>query len=79
MEETKMRALVLSCLLAFGIVRVAIADTEENAEDFMAIHKIEIAFHEAGTTKNLNLMLSLFSDDATIHAHPVDTQNYYSL
>jgi len=61
-----MRALVLSCLLAFGIVRVAIADTEENAEDFMAMHNIEIAFHEAGTTKNLNQMLSLFSNDATI-------------
>jgi hypothetical protein len=68
MEETKMRVLVLSCLLAFGIVRVAIAGTEENAEDFMAMHKIEIAFHEAGTTKNLNLMLSLFSGDATITA-----------
>ena len=26
---------------------------------------IEIIFHEAGTTKNLDLMLSLFSDDAT--------------
>lgn len=61
-----MRALVLSCLLAFGIVHVAIADTEENAEDFMAMHNIEITFHEAGTTKNLNLMMSLFSDDATI-------------
>ena len=63
-----MRALILSCLLAFGIVRVAIADTEENAEEFMAMHNIEITFHEAGTTKNLPLMLSLFSDDATITA-----------
>jgi hypothetical protein len=32
----------------------------------MQIHKIEITFHEAGTTKNLDLMLSLFADDATI-------------
>jgi len=63
-----MRALVLSGLLAFGIVGVAIADTEENAEDFMAMHEIEIAFHQAGTTKNLNQMLSLFSDDATLEA-----------
>ena len=63
-----MRALILSCLLAFGIVRVAIADTEENAEEFMAMHNIEITFHEAGTTKDLPLMLSLFSDDATITA-----------
>jgi hypothetical protein len=32
----------------------------------MGIHKIEIIFHEAGTTKNLDLMLSLFADDATL-------------
>ncbi len=63
-----MRALALSCLMAFGIARVAIAGTEENAEDFMAMHEIEIAFHDAGTTKNLNQMLSLFSNDATIEA-----------
>lgn len=48
-----MRALVLSCLLAFGTVRVAIADTKETAEDFMAIHQIEIVFHDAVTTNNL--------------------------
>ena len=42
------------------------SDSEDNAEDFMQIHQIEIAFHEAGTTKNLDLMLSLFTDDATI-------------
>jgi uncharacterized protein (TIGR02246 family) len=66
MEATKMRALVLSFLLAFGIIDVAIADTEENAEDFMAMHQIEIAWHDAQTTKNLNLMLSLFADDATL-------------
>jgi hypothetical protein len=42
------------------------ATEEENAEDFMGIHKIEIIFHEAGTTKNLDLMLSLFADDATL-------------
>jgi hypothetical protein len=32
----------------------------------MGIHKIEIILHEAGTTKNLDLMLSLFADDATL-------------
>ena len=32
---------------------VSAATEEENAEDFMGIHKIEIIFHEAGTTKNL--------------------------
>src|SRR5579884_1626741 len=32
----------------------------------MQSHKIEIAFHRAGTTKNLDLMLSLFINDETI-------------
>ena len=34
----------------------------------MQLHKVEIAFHEAGTTKNLDLMLSLFADDAVLTA-----------
>ena len=51
-------------LLSFGLASQAAA--EENAEDFMGIHKIEIIFHEAGTTKNLDLMLSLFADDAKL-------------
>ncbi len=42
------------------------AATGENPQDFMDIHKIEIVFHEAGTAKNLDLMLSLFADDATL-------------
>ena len=32
----------------------------------MDLHQVEIAFHEAGSTKNLDLMLSLFTDDAVI-------------
>jgi hypothetical protein len=32
----------------------------------MGMHKIEIIFHEAATTKNLDIMLSLFADDATL-------------
>ena len=35
--------------LSFGLASQA-ATEEENAEDFMGIHKIEIIFHEAGTT-----------------------------
>jgi hypothetical protein len=58
-------------LIAAGAAIVTVATTlqaatEENPKDFMDIHKIEIVFHEAGTTKNLDLMLSLFADDATI-------------
>jgi ketosteroid isomerase-like protein len=62
------RALMISAMLAFCLTGGAIAATEENADDFMQIHQIEILFHQAGTTKNLDLMLSLFTDDATLTA-----------
>ena len=58
--------LVLPAIIAIAFSLASQAATEENAEDFMGIHKIEIVFHEAGTTKNLDLMLSLFADDATL-------------
>ena len=34
----------------------------------MQIHNIEITFHKAGTTKDIDLMLSLFADDAVLTA-----------
>ena len=52
-------AAIFTCCF-FGLA--VAAETEENADGFMQIHKIEIAFHQAGTTKNLDLMLSLFTD-----------------
>ena len=58
--------LVLPAIVALSFGVVCQASAEENAEDFMGIHKIEIIFHEAGTTKNLDQMLSLFADDATL-------------
>jgi hypothetical protein len=66
MEATMRYVLIISATLALCLSGVAIAGTEEDAEDFMQIHNIEIVFHEAGTTKNLDLMMSLFADDATI-------------
>src|ERR1700674_5267236 len=60
------RALMISAMLAFCFTGRGIAVAEENADDFMQIHQIEIVFHQAGITKNLDLMLSLFTDDATI-------------
>ena len=58
--------LVLPATVALSLgVACQASSAEENAEDFMGIHKIEIIFHEAGTTKNLDQMLSLFADDAT--------------
>ena len=34
----------------------------------MQLHQVEISFHEAGSAKNLDLMLSLFADDAVLTA-----------
>jgi hypothetical protein len=58
--------LKIAAILATCLAGGAIAGTEENAQEFMDLHQIEIAFHEAGSTKNLDLMLSLFTDDAVI-------------
>ena len=60
--------LVLAAMAGLSTAIIAGATTEENAEDFMQLHKVEIAFHEAGTAKNLDLMLSLFTDDAVLTA-----------
>jgi hypothetical protein len=67
-EERVMKAKysVALAIVCFALAGGSQAATEENAEDFMGIHRIEIVFHEAGTTKNLDLMLSLFADDATL-------------
>jgi hypothetical protein len=62
------RILAISIILTFGFGIALAAETEENAENFMNMHMIEITFHQAGSTKNLDLMLSLFADDATITA-----------
>jgi uncharacterized protein (TIGR02246 family) len=58
--------LALTAMAVLSLAAVSQAANEENPKDFMDIHKIEIVFHEAGTTKDLNLMMSLFADDATI-------------
>jgi hypothetical protein len=66
-EEQMKRMLAISAMLIFCFGGYAIAaGSEENAEDFMSMHKIEIDWHTAQTTKNLGLMLSLFADNATL-------------
>ena len=60
--------LVLAATVGLSMAMIAGASTEENADNFMQLHKVEITFHEAGTTKNLDLMLSLFADDAVLNA-----------
>ena len=65
-----MRALsfALVAIGGFWLSLVVHAGEEENPEDFMQLHNIEIAFHKAGSTKDLGLMLSLFADDAVLTA-----------
>ena len=65
-----MRALSFALVVAAGLSlsQVAGAGEEENPEDFMQLHNIEIAFHKAGSTKDSGLMLSLFADDAVLTA-----------
>ena len=58
--------LPITVVLSLSFASQAFTEEEENAEDFMGVHKIEITFHQAGTTKNLDLMMSLFADDATL-------------
>ena len=40
----------------------------ENTADAMGLHQIEITFHQAASTKDLDLMMSLFADNATLTA-----------
>ena len=64
MRKTPM---LIGVLAAWSVMTAARAD-EENPADFMQLHQVEIAFHEAGSTKNLALMMSLFADDAVLTA-----------
>jgi hypothetical protein len=70
MQRLKMRGslLVLAAIVVLSLIVRSRAGTEEKADDFMELHQVEIAFHEAGSTKNLDLMLSLFADDAVMTA-----------
>ena len=60
--------MALGVLATLSLSVVGRAAEEENPADFMQLHQVEIAFHEAGSTKNLELMLSLFADDAVLIA-----------
>ena len=63
-----MIALVLATIVVVLLIVRSRAGTEEKADDFMELHQVEIAFHEARSTKNLDQMLSLFADDAVMTA-----------
>jgi hypothetical protein len=58
---------------ALGAVAIctglAMAASEESSPvDFKDLHQVEIVFHTAASTKNIDLMMSLFADDATLSA-----------
>jgi hypothetical protein len=61
------RALAISVMLICCFAGYAMAaGSEENAEDVLQLHMIEANWHTAQTNKDLNLMLSLFANDAEL-------------
>jgi hypothetical protein len=61
------RALAISVMLICCFAGYAMAaGSEENAEDALQLHMIEANWHTAQTKKDLNLMLSLFANDAKL-------------
>lgn len=68
-EEQMRRLLTILVLGLFCISGYALAAQNGTSEDFMQMHLIESAWHQAATTKNVDLIMSLFADDATFLAH----------
>jgi SnoaL-like domain len=68
MEDIMKRYLcALVAIVALCITSPArAASTEENPADLFALHNVEIVFHQAASTKDLDLMMSLFADGATL-------------
>ena len=64
----KLLGLAAVVLVSASIGSTALADSAVSPADFAAIHQIEITFHQAASTQNLDLMMSLFADDATLTA-----------
>ena len=58
----RLMTLVLGLLCISGY---ALAAQNEHPEDFMRMHMIESTWHQAATNKNVDLMMSLFADDAS--------------
>jgi hypothetical protein len=68
MEDNMKR--YLSALAAIAVLSttfpVGAVSNEENPGDLFALHNVEIVFHQAASTKDLDLMMSLFADGATL-------------
>jgi hypothetical protein len=67
--ETEMKRFLSTVGAIAMCANVALAASEESSPvDFMELHQVEIIFHTAASTKNIELMMSLFADDATLAA-----------
>lgn len=64
------RSVAAICLSLFLCVATAApATSQENAADVLAVRNVEIQFHQAGSVlprKDLDLMMSLYADDAVL-------------
>jgi hypothetical protein len=64
------RHVVALCLTGLlGITNSIPASAQESAADILAVRNVEIQFHQAGSVlpqKNIDLMMSLFTDDAVL-------------
>jgi hypothetical protein len=65
-KEAVMKRVLMAGALAVSLPASVLALPERNPSDFMEMHQLEIAFHQAGSTKDLDLMLSLFTEDAVL-------------
>ena len=74
------RHVVAICLtMLFGVAAAAPAVAQENAADTLAVRNVEIQFHQAGSVlpqKNIDLMMSLFADDAVLTDTAHDNAQY---
>lgn len=66
-DNMKQYLSALAAIAALSTISPAgAASNEENPADLFALHNVEIVFHQAASTKDLDLMMSLFSDGATL-------------
>jgi hypothetical protein len=54
---------------ALALPGLAIADVSHGSEQIGEIYELQAAFHRAKTTQNLDLMMSLWADEATFTNH----------
>jgi hypothetical protein len=60
-------AATLGAIALYSSLAMA-ASEESNPVEFMELHQVEIIFHTAASTKNLDMMMSLFAEDASLQA-----------